>query len=142
MKLIQVLAFAGISMLGMSNSCQKESDAVSPALTTGRVLKYETTLDDQFQHPRPRWIIDIAPLSLAGWAGDPYQQAKVFNLPDTTVYKAGQVILFHYQLVPQTQQTPWETWIERHNMNSKRVGAELLPELTLSDVQLVPANAH
>jgi hypothetical protein len=116
MKARQVFALAGISMLAMSNSCEKQSDAIP--LTTGRLVKTETTLDIHFANPRPRWVVDIAPLSLPGWKGNSYQQVKVFNLLDTVEYKPGRIVAFHYQLIPYDQQTPWRTWVEQHNIRA------------------------
>lgn len=67
MKVIRLAALAGLSLLAMSNSCEKSGDAApASALTTGRLVRTETTIDDQGQNPRPRWEIDVAPLSFPG----------------------------------------------------------------------------
>jgi hypothetical protein len=134
MKTTLLLALTTVSLLTMSNSCEKESTAVP--LTTGQLVKIETTLDDIFSQPRPRWLVNIAPLSLPGLKGVPYQQVKVFSLPDTLSYKAGQAIVFHYQLVPYDQQTRWRTWLERHNLAQEPQGADPLPEVQVTEVQL------
>ncbi|WP_157886732.1 hypothetical protein [Hymenobacter sp. PAMC 26628] len=138
MKAHQVLTLAGISMLAMSSSCEKEGDA-SPAAdgTTGILLGAETTVDNQFQNPRARWTVNIAPLSFPGWGGQSYQQAKVFNLPDTTTYKAGCTITFHYRLVPQTQETPWRTRGAWMSLAAARTGTDALPEIILSDIKII-----
>jgi hypothetical protein len=142
MKPTQVGALAAASLLAMSFSCRKEGDALPrEAIVTGRVLKTETTWDSKAQNPRPRWVVDIAPQSLEGnWPGHVYQQAKVFNLPDTVVCRAGRLISFHYQVVPAAQQTPWKTPLEWVNTQPAPAGAEPLAEITLSDVQLMGAN--
>jgi hypothetical protein len=142
MKTTQVGALAAASLLAMSFSCRKEGDALpSPAVVTGRLLKTETTWDSNAQNPRPRWIVDITPQSLEGnWPGHLYQQAKVFNLPDTVVCRAGRLISFRYQVVPAAQQTPWKTAFEWVNTQQAPAGAEPLAEITLSDVQLMGAN--
>ncbi|GAB3637918.1 hypothetical protein GCM10027422_35080 [Hymenobacter arcticus] len=56
------VALLAISLLTMSNSCQKEAD-VTPAteLVTGRLVKVEMISDPQYKNSRPRWIVDIAP---------------------------------------------------------------------------------
>jgi hypothetical protein len=134
MKTTLLLALAIISLLTMSSSCEKESTAVP--FTTGQLVKIETTLDDHFSQPRPRWLVNIAPSSLPGLRGGPYQQVKVFSLPDTITYKAGQAIVFHYHLVPYEQQTRWRTWLERHNLAQEPTGADPLPEVQVTDVRL------
>jgi hypothetical protein len=130
----RAIALAGLSLLTMSNSCEKESPAVP--FTTGQLVKVETTLDDHFSHPQPRWLVNIAPLALPGLRGVPYQQVKVFSLPDTITYKAGQAIICHYQLVPYEQQTRWRTWLERHNLAQEPTGADPLPEVQVTAVQV------
>jgi hypothetical protein len=143
MNATQMGALAAAGMLAMSFSCRKENDALpsSARVVTGRVLKTETTWDSRAQNPRPRWIVDITPQSLEGnWPGHSYQQAKVFNLSDTVVCRAGRLLSFHYQVVPATQQTPWKTAYEWVNTQQAPAGAEPLAEVTLSDVQLMGAN--
>jgi len=135
MKAVQFLALAGISLLAMSNGCEKEAATPSAPLQTGRLVLLQTTIDDEGHRPRPRWLVDVAPLSFAGLAGVAYQQVKVFDLPDTVVYKAGRYIKFHYQLVPQARHTPWRTAYERFNMAPGIAWGDKLPELNLSDVQ-------
>lgn len=139
MKAHQILALAGISLLAMSNSCEKEGD-VSPTadLTIGRLVRMDMTIDNKGQNSRPRWVVDIAPVSLEGPGGKSYQQAKVFNLPDTATYKAGQVLTFHYQVVPSTQQTPWKTLFEWDNTQQGLVGTEPLAEISCSEIKAVP----
>ena len=138
MKTARIVALAGISLLAMSNSCEKEGDvAPSTDLTTGRVVRTEITIDDQFKNSRPRWEIDVAPLSFPGLAEVQYQQVKAFNLPDTATYKAGRAIRFRYRLVPQDQHTPWRTGYERLNTAAGIAWGDRLPELALTDVQLV-----
>jgi len=138
MKSTQILALVGISMLAMSNSCDKQSD-ISPtvALTTGRVIKRETTFDVKGLNPRPRWILDITPISLEGLAGKQFQQVKVFSLPDTSAIAAGQTISFQYQLVPYTQQTPWLTPGEALPTPMKALGAIPLPEIALTTLNVL-----
>lgn len=142
MKTARIVALAGISLLAMSNSCEKEGDAAPDAnLATGQLVRTEITIDDQGQNPRPRWEIDVAPLSFPGLAGVQYQQVKAFNLPDTATYKTGRTIRFRYRLVPQAEHTPWRTAYERYNMAAAIAWGDRLPELALTDVQLVPAPA-
>jgi hypothetical protein len=142
MKTTQVGALAAVSLLAMSFSCRKEGDALpSAGVVTGRLLKTETTWDSKAQNPRPRWIVDITPQSLEGnWPGHFYQQAKVFNLPDTVVCRPGRLISFRYQVVPAAQQTPWKTPYEWLNTQQAPAGAEPLAEITLSDVLLLGTN--
>ncbi|AMJ64038.1 hypothetical protein [Hymenobacter sp. PAMC 26628] len=134
MKAIPLLALATVSLLTVSSSCHKKED-VSPAsdLTSGRLVKLETTLDGTGQNPRPRWRIDVTPLSLAGYQGTLYQQVKTFSLPATADYQVGQTITFHYQLVPYAQQTPWKTQYEWLAVPAMPPGATALPEITLTD---------
>lgn len=136
MKAVSLLALAIGSLLTISSGCRKDGDS-SPtsALTSGRLVKLETTFDKSGQNPRPRWLIDLAPLSLAGYQGALYQQAKTFSLAATTNYQVGQTITFHYQLVPYEQQTPWKTNYERYAVPATPPGATALPEITLSDFQ-------
>ncbi len=135
MKALSLLALATLSLLTMSNSCRQE-EAVSPEsdVTSGRLVEQQTTYDVTGQNPRPRWIIDLAPLSLAGYQGTLYSQAKVFTLPSNTTYQAGQTISFHYQLVPYAGQTPWKTGYELRAVPATPPGATALPEIILSDV--------
>lgn len=137
MKSVLLLLLAGLAF-----SCQKQN--VSPApdatLTSGRIVALETTIDDQFKNPRPRWIIDISPITLLGWNGIGYQKAKTFSLPDTTTYKVGQTILFHYQLVERAKETPWQTGYERLSWQAIPPDYFVNPEITLSDVQLKKGN--
>jgi hypothetical protein len=141
MKAPHLLTLAGISLLTMSNSCRKE-EVVSPSLelTTGRLVRIEMTSDAQYKNPRPRWIVDIAPDSLPGFRDKLYQQVKVFDLPDTAVYKAGRTITFHYHLVPYAQQSAWKTFVETHFLGPMPYWTLLLPELAISDVHL--ASSH
>ena len=135
MKVIPLLALATMSLLTMSSSCRKEEDASPPSdLTSGRLVKQENTIDRTGQIPRPRWIIDLAPLALAGYQGILYQQVKVFNLPPNTTYHVGQTLAFQYQLVPYAQQTPWKTGYEWNAVPAQPPGATALPEITLSDL--------
>ena len=138
MKPGQILALAGISMLAMSNSCEKQPD-VSPtgSLVTARILGTETTVDGNYKNERTRWTVDIAPLSLPGWAGLSYQQAKVFDLPTDGAYRAGSTVTFYYQLVPLAQETPWRTFGAWKSMAATRTGTDALPEITVSDVKLI-----
>lgn len=137
MKITQLLALAGISMLAMSNSCQKEDLTPELPVTTARVVKAEVTVDSDSRNPRTRWIINIAPLELPGWSGRPYQQARVFNLPDTVSYKAGTLFSFRYKLVPEAEQTPWKTLYEWNAVPAptQPLGATAFPELVLSDIK-------
>lgn len=144
MKVIRLAALAGLSLLAMSNSCEKSGDAApASVLTAGRLVRTEITVDDQGKNPRPRWEIEVAPLSFPGLTSPgggvmDYQVVKTFNLPDTAIYKAGRTVLFRYQLVPQAQHTPWRTLYERLNTATGIAWGDRLPELALSDVQLVP----
>lgn len=142
MKNTHIGALAAASLLATSFGCRKETDVLpSAVVVTGRLLKTETTWDSKAQNPRPRWIVDITPQSLEGnWPGHSYQRAKVFNLPDTVVCRAGRLISFQYQVVPAAQQTPWKTAYEWVNTQQAPAGAEPLAEITLSDVQLMGTN--
>jgi hypothetical protein len=143
MKRTPLLALATLSLLTMSNSCTKESDVTPTATITGRVLKMQLTDDVNGLQPRPRWIVDISPLSLEGkWPGHSYQQAKTFSLPDTALYKAGSLVSFHYQVVLVAQQTPWKTSFEWLNTQAGLGGAEPYAELTCSNVQLLTSSIH
>ena len=125
-------------MLTMNNSCQQDKDASPPPLTTGQLVQIEITVDHNLRNSRPRWIVDVAPLSFEGnWPGHSYQQVKVFSLPDTTTYTAGKTIAFRYREVPVAQQAPWKTKYEWCNVAPAPGGAEPFAELILSDVQLV-----
>ena len=137
-KAISLLALATVGLLTICSGCQKEP-AVSPAagLTTGRILRLDQTFDEQLHHPRPRWVVDLAPLSLLGQADRPYSEAKVFALGDTAVYRVGRTVQFHYQLVPYTQQTPWKTYYEYFNMASMPPWTEPRPEITVTDAQVI-----
>lgn len=143
MKVVQRLAIIGICLLVMSTSCEKEPAAPNTLpLATGRLVRLETTVDDQGQHPRPRWEVDVAPLSfpgltMGGVLSTDYQQVKVFDLPDTAVYRVGRSIRFHYWIVPQAQHTPWRTYYERLNTAAGLARGDRLPELTLANVELV-----
>ena len=142
MKINQVLALAGISMLAMSNSCGSEGDVAPAALTTGRLVRVENTIDVAGLNPRPRWTIDIAPGSLPGYEGVMYHQVKVFNLPIAdTIYQAGQAFTFHYKLVPYDKQTPWRTGYEWHNARATVVGDDALPEITCSQVEVIQSTS-
>jgi len=120
-------------------SCHKQED-VSPSydseLVTGRIMQIVTTIDDQSNNPRPRWEVDVTPLSFPGVGNIPYQRVKVFSLPDTATYKAGRYIQFRYRLIPLNQHTPWKTLFEWVNTQMALVRTERLPELALSDVKL------
>lgn len=132
------LGLLGIGMLTMSSSCQRDNDASPTPLTTGRLVKTQLTWASNTQNSRPRWIVDIAPLSFEGnWPGHTYPVVKVFDLPDTATYKAGKTISFRYQVVPPAQQTPWKTGYEWNNVAPQPGGAEPFAELRLSDVQLL-----
>lgn len=120
-------------------ACQKQDATPNSELATGRLVRTEITIDDQGLNPRPRWEVDVAPLSFPGVVGIQYQQVKVFNLPDTATYKPGRYIQFRYQFVPEAQHTPWRTYYERMNWAAQMAWGDRLPELTLSDVQLSPA---
>lgn len=139
MSVIRFLAFASVSTLAMSTSCSTKDD-ITPreSFVTGTVVKTEITVDAQSNNPRTRWIIAIAPLSLPGWQGKTYQQAKVFALPDTSSYKAGTTLTFHYRLIPEAQQTPWNTPYEWYSVPAltQPPGAVPLPEITISDVTI------
>lgn len=141
MKPVRLLALAGTCLLLMSNGCEKEPAAPDNPLATGRIVRVEITVDSQGQNPRPRWEIDVAPLSFpgvapAGVAEAPYQQVKAFDLPDTAAYKAGRVLQFRYRLVPLAQHTPWRTFYEQMNTAAGIAWGDRLPELALSDVRL------
>lgn len=113
---------------------------VSPELVTARVVKYEVTVDSKKQNPRLRCILAISPLSLPGFQGVTYQRAKTFSLVDTTSYRAGSKVAFKYQLVPQAQQTPWRTTYEWYGVPATPYEGDLLPEITLSEVQQARTN--
>ncbi|MGI4741064.1 MAG: hypothetical protein ACRYG7_38350 [Janthinobacterium lividum] len=89
MKVIQFLALAGISLLAMSNSCEKDPAEDATPLATGKVVRIETTIDDAGNNPRLRWEVDVTPLSFPGLAGVAYQEIKTFDLPDAASYKVG-----------------------------------------------------
>jgi len=124
-----------MSLLTISSSCRKE-DAVflESDLTSGRLVKQEVTIDVTGQNPRSRWIIDLAPLSLAGYQGTLYSQAKVFTLPSNTTCQVGQTVSFHYQIVPYDQQTAWRIGYEWRAVPATPPAATALPKITLSDV--------
>ena len=122
------------SLLTISSSCSKGEAPPLTNLTTGRLVKIENTLDASGQITHPRWIIDLAPLSLPGYQGALYQQTKVFNLPTNTTYQVGQTLSFRYQLVPYAQQTPWKTGYEWNSVPAQPPGATAWPEIMLSDV--------
>ncbi|GAB3637919.1 hypothetical protein GCM10027422_35090 [Hymenobacter arcticus] len=134
MKAYRLLTLASISLLAMSG-CNKKGE-VSPAdgATTGRLVKMQLTYDMPGQNTQPRWIVDVAPLTLEGYQGKLYAQAKVFNLPTNVTYQEGQVLSFHYQLVPYAQQTPYKTGYEWGAVPPGPPGATALPEIILSDV--------
>lgn len=143
MKAVNFLAFVGISLLVMGNSCEKEAAAPSSFVATGRLVRLETTIDDNGNNPRPRWEVDVTPLSFPGLTaggapGIDYRHVKVFDLPDTLLYKAGRVIRFRYHLVPQARHTPWRTPYERYNMAPELAWGDRLPELMLYEVELSP----
>lgn len=136
MKASSPLVLSSLSLLIMSNSCHKQ-DEISPAdLVTGHILRVEQTFDQQMANPRPRWVVDLAPLSVPGKANHPYAEAKVFGLGDTAVYRVGRTVQFHYQLVPYAQQTPWKTRYEYYNMAAVAPWTEPRPEIVVTDVQL------
>ena len=122
-----------IFLLGITLSCRKQSEQ-APQLT-GRIVRYETTFDQKASNPRIRWLVDVSPLTFNGLDGQPYQQVKVFGLPDTVAYRAGRTVRFRYQLVPYDQQTPWLTPYERFSVPAGPPGATPLPELIPTDVQ-------
>ncbi len=124
---------AAVLLLGGLLACQRQED--NSPLTMGRVVRTEMTADSRGQNARPRWVVDVAPLSFAGLGGRPYQQVKAFGLPDTAVCKAGRSFQFHYRPVPYEQQTPWKTNYERFSVPAMPPGATALPELALFDVQ-------
>lgn len=128
---------------GHEQQLRKRTGYSQHPLATGRLVRVETAVDDRGQSPRPRWEVEVAPLSFpgrtaAGVFGMEFQQVKVFDLPDTAVYQAGRSIRFRYQLVPQAQHTPWRTPYERYNTAQALAWGDRLPELTLSEVELVP----
>ncbi len=124
-------------MLAMSNSCQKEDLTPELPVATARVVKTEIAVDSDSKNPRTRWIINIAPLKLPGWSGQLYQQARVFNLPDTLSYKTGTLLSFRYKLVSEAEQTPWRTLYEWNAVpaQTQPLGATAFPELVLSDIK-------
>ena len=134
MKVAPLLALTTAGLLALSSSCRKDEASPLAGLTTGRLAKSENTVDATGQITRPRWIIDLAPLSLAGYQGALYPQAKAFNLPTGTPYHVGQTLTFRYQLVPYAQQTPWKTGYEWNGVPAQPPDATALPEITLSDV--------
>ncbi|ALW85926.1 hypothetical protein AUC43_12960 [Hymenobacter sedentarius] len=143
MKVVPFFTLIGIGLLAMSSSCEKELATPSTPLATGRLVRLETTVDDRGQSPRPRWEVEVSPLSFPGLTaggvfGPAFQQVKVFDLPDTAVYRVGRSIQFRYRLVPQAQQTPWRTPYERYNTAPALAWGDRLPELILSEVELVP----
>ncbi|NKI89458.1 hypothetical protein HBN54_002056 [Hymenobacter sp. 1B] len=73
---------------------------------------------------------------MPGQADRPYSEAKVFALGDTAVYRVGQTVQFHYQLVPYAQQTPWKTYYEYFNMAATVPWTEPRPEITVTDAQV------
>ena len=134
MKTTRLLALAAASVLTLSSGCRKEGAPPEAELTSGRLVKQESTVDATGKITRPRWIIDLAPLSLPGYQGALYPQAKVFNLPPDAPYHPGQTLAFHYQLVPYGQQTPWKTGYEWNAVPAQPPGATALPEITLFDL--------
>ena len=143
MRVIQPLAFLGIGLLALGNRCEPEPAAPAEPLATGRLVRLESTVNDRGQRPRPRWEVDVAPLAFPGLTtggapGQDYTQAKVFDLPDTATYRVGCSIRFRYHLVPPEQHTPWRTYYERMNTAPGMAWGDRLPELTLTQVELVP----
>ena len=142
MKALQPIALLGISLLALGNRCEPEPAVPAEPLTTGRIVRVQTTIDDQGQRPRPRWEIDVAPLAFPGLTtggapGSDYQHVKAFDLLDTAVYRVGRSIRFRYHLVPAAQHTPWRTNYERQNTAPQMAWGDRLPELTLTQVELV-----
>ena len=139
MKAIQLFALAAISLVAMSSSCEKGSAEDAAPLAMGRVVRVESTIDDAGNNPRPRWEVDVTPLSFPGVAGVAYQEIKTFDLPDANTYQVGSTIQFHYRLIAQDQHTPWRTLYERMNMAAQMAWGDRLPELALTDIQVVKA---
>lgn len=134
----QILALTGSGLVALSSSCTKQKAAApSGPVATARIVGLETTVDGDFNHPRPRWTLDLSPVELPGWGGRSYQQAKVFTLPDTAAYKVGRTITCQYRLVPQAQETPWRTFGAWRSLAASRTGTDALPEIITSDSELV-----
>lgn len=125
--------------LGLSG-CQRASigpKAAPDFLARGQVVRYDTTYDAIGQHPRVRWIVQLAsPLRVPGWGGRDYTQVKVFSLADTAIFRPGVKFRFTYRLVPEGQQTAWVTHYERSAMQDFPAGYLPNPELVIDDIQL------
>jgi hypothetical protein len=115
MKAIQLFSLASLGLLTMSNSCEKGTTEDVTPLASGRIVRVETTIDDAGNNPRPRWEVNVTPMSFPGLNGVAYQEIKTFDLPDTAMYKVGSIIQFRYHLVSQEQHTPWRTQYEQFN---------------------------
>ncbi len=128
--------FAFLLLASALGNCQQP--AVAPAATTqGQVVRYQTVTDSQGQHPRVRWIVQLAaPLTVKGWNNHDYSQVKVFGLPDTVVFRAGTRFYFNYEVVPEARQTPWKTGYEWLAVPPGPPGYTPNPELALSAVKL------
>ena len=129
-----------LALLAAAALCSCHNQTVTPqepaGWTMGRILRLDQTVDPQLHRPRPRWVMDLAPLSLPGQADRPYSEAKVFGLGDTAVYRVGRTVRVHYQLVPYAQQTPWKTYYEYFNMAAMPPWTEPRPEITVTDAQV------
>ncbi|OGX89099.1 hypothetical protein BEN47_08215 [Hymenobacter lapidarius] len=141
---MRILALVGLGAVAMSNSCQKEEFTSETEVVTARVVRIETTVNANSKNPRPRWVVDIAPLELPGWTGRLYTQAKVFDLPDTLCYGVGTQFTARYKLTPQTQQTPWATIYEWYAVPAEiqPPGAVPLPELVLTNIVVIPIEQY
>ncbi len=70
MKPHHIFGLFSIGVLVTGSSCQRDPDPTP--LTRGRLVKTETTVDGNLRTPRPRWILDVAPLSFEGsWPSSP-----------------------------------------------------------------------
>jgi hypothetical protein len=121
-------------------SCQRSDVGPHTApipLAKGQVMRYDITYDAQGQHPRVRWIVQLAaPLKIRGWNDRDFTQVKVFTLPDTTAYQPGVKFNFTYRVRPQAQQTAWATAYEWVSMLDFPPGYVPNPELELANVEL------
>ena len=121
----------------MLAACTQTAPDIAPTepFIQGEIVRYQTTFDLHNQNPRTRWIIALdPPRTFTGTTGQVYAQVKVFGLADTVSFRAGTRLAFHYQQVPNAQQTPWLTSYERYAVPAFPPGDTAHPELQLTDV--------
>lgn len=138
--LMNKLSTIGLLALGVWG-CQRpgtEPDILAPTRAKGQIIRYDITYDAQNEHPRPRWIVQLAyPAKMLGFGEQNFAQVKVFDLLDTTTFRVGTKLAFTYNKVPQSRQTPWLTNYEREAQQPFPAGYTPNPELMLSEMHLL-----